>query len=214
MQYKLFSDRQAPYQELVLKNRGIEDVDAWLNASDKDINYPSAFGCSSIDRAVEFLKQVIDNTEKVCVVVDADADGYSSAAIAINWLFHWNPDLKTNLTYILHTGKQHGLADVIDRIPEDTKLVLIPDAGTNDTEQILLLINKNMRVLIMDHHESEKWLKDDNVVIINNQICDYPNKDLAGAGVTWQVCRAYEIRYRDDWAQAPEWVDLAALGVK
>ena len=30
------------------------------------------------------------------------------------------------------------------------------------------------------------------MVIINNQICKYPNKDLSGAGVTWQICRAYD----------------------
>ncbi len=78
------------------------------------------------------------------------------------------------------------------------------------------LVDSGKKILCMDHHESSNWIHNDNVVIINNQICDYPNKDLSGAGVTWQICKAYDyimgLANIDSWEGANRYIDLAALG--
>ena len=124
------------------------------------------------------------------VLVDCDADGFTSAAIIMNYLYKWYPERIDNFHYILHTGKQHGLEDTIDQIP-DNCLVILPDSSTNDVEQMRELLNRGCSIVCMDHHEADNFLEDeDNLVIINNQICDYPNKDMSAAGVVWQVCRA------------------------
>jgi single-stranded-DNA-specific exonuclease len=135
----------------------------------------------------------------ITVVVDADADGFTSAAIFLNYmydLYSYNQSKEetlTKLNYILHSGKQHGLEDVVDQLlKDDSGLIVIPDAGTNDIEQMQRLIDSGKFILCMDHHESDNWLEADNCIIINNQICDYPNKNLSGAGVTWQICKAYD----------------------
>lgn len=128
----------------------------------------------------------------VTVVVDADADGFTSAAIFLNYmydLYSYNQSKEETLTklhYVLHSGKQHGLEDVVDYLLEkdDSPFIVIPDAGTNDVEQMQRLIDAGKTILCMDHHESSNWLEHDRCVVINNQICDYPNKDLSGAGVT------------------------------
>ena len=153
------------------------------------------------------------------VIVDADADGFTSAAIFLNYMY----DLYTKvgrskeqvipkLNYILHDGKQHGLEDTIDKILEypDANFVVIPDAGTNDIQQMEDLVRYGKYILCMDHHESDNWIHDDNCTIINNQICDYPNKDFSGAGVTWQICKAYDMTFEYDYAN--QYLDLAALG--
>lgn len=63
----------------------------------------------------------------------------------------------------------------------------------------------------MDHHEADNYLEDnDNLVIINNQISDYPNKNLSAAGVVWQVCKMYDKIFETDYAN--DLADLAALG--
>ena len=58
---------------------------------------------------------------------------------------------------------------------------MIPDAGTNDIDEMQALLDAGIDIICMDHHHSDEWNK--NAIIINNQICDYPNKDLSGAGV-------------------------------
>ena len=94
-----------------------------------------------------------------------------------------NADYPVN--YILHArAKAHGLDDDIV-ISDDTKLLIIPDAGTNDTEQCKELSENGIDILILDHHESEE--KNPYALIVNNQMSDnYFNKDFCGAGVVYK----------------------------
>ena len=57
---------------------------------------------------------------------------------------------------------------ILDAIPKDVKLVIIPDAGSNDYEQHKALKEKGIDVLIIDHHEADKISED--ACIINNQL--------------------------------------------
>ena len=170
------------------------------------------------------MRDAVNQRMPLTVVVDADADGFTSAAIFLNYmydLYSYNTsqvETISKLKYILHSGKQHGLEDTVDELlkDEETKFVVIPDAGTNDVEQMQRLLDAGKIILCMDHHESDNWLQADNCIIINNQICDYPNKDLSGAGVTWQICKAYDkimgLEDLESWEGANQYVDLAALG--
>lgn len=113
-------------------------------------------------KAVEFMRTYVMLHMPITVVVDADADGFTSAAIFLNYmydLYSYNQsktETLTKLRYILHSGKQHGLEDVIDQLLEDdSSLVVIPDAGTNDVEQMQKLIDAGKTILCMDHHESD-----------------------------------------------------------
>lgn len=168
MIYKLFNEpSQSTTLRQVLYNRGLkttEEQDKWINASfPADVNSSFAFGEENVKKAVEFLRFAVQEKQKICVIVDADADGFTSAAIILNYmyeLYHWalnntNDQCKEKLTYILHDGKQHGLADTINKIADDVQLVIIPDAGTNDIDEMQRLVNSDKKILCMDHHESD-----------------------------------------------------------
>ena len=112
------------------------------------------------------------------------------------------------IEYILHTrAKAHGLSDDVT-IPSDVKLLIIPDAGTNDTEQCKALSETGVEILILDHHEKEE----DNTyaIIVNNQISDnYSNKSLCGAGVVYRFLQALD---EENWNEfADDYLDLCAL---
>ena len=93
-----------------------------------------------------------------------------------------------HLKYFLHEGKSHGLNDVMDYIfNHDFNLVILPDSSSNDYEYHQRLKIAGITSVILDHHEAERISED--AIIINNQLSDYPNKDLSGAGVTWQFCK-------------------------
>ena len=67
--------------------------------------------------------------------------------------------------------------------------------------------------LILDHHIVEPDTKFcDRAAIVNNQLSPrYRNKDLCGAGVTWQFCRYIDRCEGTNYAD--EFIDLAALGL-
>lgn len=86
---------------------------------------------------------------------------------------------------LFHVAKQHGLASDI-KVPESTSLLVIPDAGSNDVMQCQEL-SKAMDIIILDHHICDA--PNPYATVVNNQMCDYPNKDLSGVGIVYKFCR-------------------------
>ena len=215
MKYRIFNEPKYSALTQVLINRGLEydNLNTWLNAGIDQIYDESLFDQDMINKFVNRIKQIRDNGDNITVIVDSDADGFTSAAIFINYLYsQWPTYTADHVDYILHTGKQHGLADVYQNILDDawTTLVVIPDAGTNDIDEMQALLDAGIDIICMDHHHSDEWNK--NAIIINNQICDYPNKDLSGAGVVWHMCRVLDKAFDLSGQASMDLIDLAALG--
>ena len=117
----------------------------------------------------------------------------------------------------MHEGKQHGLSDCINWVNDiSPDLVIIPDAGSNDIKYLQELEDKEIDVIILDHHEIEEqdfWrtVCHPHLYLINSQLPQYPNKFLSGAGVVWQFCKYIDSLSEDKYA---DWyLDLVALGL-
>ena len=114
--------------------------------------------------------------------------------------------------YSFHPSKEHGFD--IDRFVENklqnyVNLVIIPDAGSNEYDKHAKLRDMGIPMLILDHHHAEK--KTEDAVIVNNQLSDYPNKELSGVGVTYKFCKALDEWFGQDYAD--EFLDLVAVGM-
>lgn len=153
------------------------------------------------------IKHIAAN-DKVFIQVDSDCDGYTSAALLLNYLHILFPSfVENNIQYRLHEGKQHGI--IYDTIPEDVKLVIAPDSSSNDYLPHQWLHEQGCDVLVIDHHEAEKYSK--YAVVINNQMCDYPNKSLSGVGMVLKFCLYLDLLMNTTYAE--NFFDLAAFGI-
>lgn len=204
----------------LLKERGLtdEELNYFLNVPDDSaLQDPTAL--DNIDEACQMFDKMINlgADDRICLVVDCDVDGFTSAAIFMKYYRHYNED--TNVMPIFHEGKGHGLADTYDTIVDayndypNIKFVVLPDAGSNDYEYHEKLGEMGIYSLMLDHHIVEEDTKfSDYAVIVNNQPSkNYVNKDLCGAGVTWQFCRYCDRIYGKEFAN--QYMDLAALGI-
>lgn len=215
MKYKLIKPVNEKYTALqqVLTNRGIavEDIPHYCNTTDEDINSPLLFGEEVLRDAAAALVGCIRSSSNAAVIVDADADGYTSSALLINYLNDIWPTWVTNhLTWYLHDGKQHGLSDYCDLLEQaHYNLVIIPDAGSNDYTYHERLSAIGTKIIILDHHEADEISP--YAIVINNQLSDYPNKQLSGVGVTWQFCRYIDSLLGKNYAD--QYLDLVALGL-
>ena len=90
----------------------------------------------------------------------------------------------------------------------NVSLILIPDAASNDYGYHKELKEQGKTIIILDHHEADHEPTD--AICINNQLSDYPNKQLSGAGVTWQFCRFLDKLTNSN--NSDQYIDLAALG--
>ena len=214
LKYKLYNQVEvAPLVHHILCGRGIsyDDVDAWLNAGEEQINSWRNLGETTMNDAVHLVADIISENKNIMVIVDSDADGFTSAVIFINYLYKIAPNYaKNHIDYYLHSGKQHGLQDYTEEVETVYDLIVCPDSSSNDYEQHQHWINKGSKILILDHHEAPHISPIEGVITINNQLCDYSNKDFSGAGIAWQWCRAYDEIC--GYSFAKDLIDLCALG--
>ena len=80
--------------------------------------------------------------------------------------------------------------------------------GSNDYDFHKKIKKAGRQIIILDHHEAEHESED--AIVINNQLSDYPNKELSGAGVTWKFCKFLDKLLNKNFAD--NYLDLVALG--
>ena len=210
MDYQLINRPISRLQEIeqILMNRGIPLVDAYryLHTSPVDIIPPTEI--ANIKEGASLLVKHISQNSKVMLQIDSDCDGFTSFAVFMNYLNNLFPAfVQNNIVYKTHKGKSHGID--IDEIPKDTKLVIALDASSNEYEIHQKLREAGMDVLIIDHHEATKVSP--NACVINNQLCDYPNKSLSGVGMVYKFCCYLDQLLGAD--HADKYLDLVALGM-
>ena len=221
MRIRLYSkpDPEIPPKKMVCLNRGIppKEVNDFLTNSMNHICSFEAFGDLMFEGAKILINAIICNKDAF-ILVDCDPDGWTSAALMINYLYELFPAwVKNHLTWGLHEGKQHGLSDYIDKL-EQMKLavVIIPDAGSNDLKEIERLHNVGTDVLILDHHIIEGE-RSSYAVTINSQDDWYPNKALSGVGVVYKFCQYLDYFLVDtklkDKGVSDKFKDLVAVGL-
>lgn len=206
------SNITSEYTKNLLRERGVEDFDNFINPQEDALQSPHAL--DNVEDGVKLINNALSKTNPhILMIADCDVDGYTSAAIIYQYLKKICDTL--TITTLIHEGKQHGLEDKIDTIlndPQHYDLLIMPDAGSNDYIYIEQLKEIGLPVLVLDHHIIESDVQiSDNCCIINNQDSpNYRNKHLSGAGVAYQFCQALSEQYAAD---PGEFLDLAALGI-
>jgi single-stranded-DNA-specific exonuclease len=216
MKFQLINkpDEKLTATQQLFINRGLQlnEIEHYMNLTDDDINSPLLLGEEKLKEIAGIVTSMVQNSQNLAIIVDADADGYTSSATLLNWFYYSYPKwTKEHTFYYLHDGKTHGLTPGAMSFIQDmgADVVWIPDAGSNDLPQIEQLYNEDRKIIITDHHIVEDGCSP-YAITINSQIDDYPNKELTGAGVTWQVCRYLDSVNGTNYAE--KLVDLVATG--
>ena len=213
MKYKLIAKpnkNYSPMQQILVK-RGIDvkDIEHYLKTSDADILNPDL-----LDNMIEGVKRLISaikNQEKIFLIVDCDADGFTASAALVNYIYKVFPSAMDLLSIQLHEGKEHGIEEkwLEEIVANEYKLVICPDASSNDYNQHKFLKDNGIDVLVLDHHDAEEV--SENAIIINNQLSDYPNKTLSGVGIVYKFCSKIDELMKIK--EADTILDLVSLGM-
>lgn len=209
MNYKLIdgslNDISNPIKTVLL-NRGIDNYKRYLNLTEDDIE--SWGHLDNIHEAVACFVNHFDNYDTIAILSDCDCDGVCSSVIMYKYIKSMQDDYPVFL--VLHkNNKSHGLSSWDFDIPSKTKLLIIPDAATNDIDECQKLIDTGIDIIVLDHHQKSDE-RINPAIIVNNQISSrYYNKDACGAHITYDFMRAIDDYYWCDYAD--HFVDLVAL---
>lgn len=194
------------FLENIFFNKGIYDIEGFLNLDKSVLENPENY--DNMEEGYQLLKNNLD--KNIGLLVDCDPDGYTSASAIYLYIQKLNPS--ANIQTFFHRGKKHGLTDeksVDEILKSDISLLIMPDAGSNDYEQHKKLKDKGINILVLDHHEAEKYSED--AVVINNQLSNkVKNKQLSGVGIVYKFLQYYDKKEKTKYAN--EFLDLVALG--
>ncbi len=161
-----------------LQKMKIENPALYLAAGVNELENPNRY--LNIDIAAARLKTAIENLELIGIIMDTDSDGLCSATIAYQFLV--SNGIEPIMFY--HTGKQHGLHDLLDQILEaKLDLLIIPDAS-GSPEDCAVLKSSGCDVLIADHHELES---ENPYAIVVNCMQGDTNHDASGTTVMAKI---------------------------
>ena len=138
----------------------IADVDAYLHP--ESIEYQSPDMYKNMDVAVDMFKYANDNIQ-IGIVADSDGDGNLSAAIVYLLCKEF---VKKEPIVLFHSGKQHGIQDLMqDIINAHIDFLILPDSSSNENDACLELEQHRCTCLVLDHHIIEKENK--HAVVVN-----------------------------------------------
>ena len=91
-------------------------------------------------------------------------------------------------------------------------MLIIVDSSSSEYESVNKLAEK-MNIIILDHHNVEESDIEMNAILVNpNQDgCNYPNKDISGAGVTYRFIELLDYHYKK--VDVRKYLDLVATSL-
>ncbi len=214
---------EAGISEIVAKllvNRDIykkRDVDLFLNPELSYLSNPEEM--RDMVKAADILYKKIDENKRIRIVGDFDVDGVMSVFI----LYKGLKKLGANVDYVIPDRIMDGYGinmDIVRAAKYDgVDTILTCDNGIAAIEQINFAKSIGLTVIVTDHHDIpytddglKVYLKSNADAIINpkQQDCNYPEKTLCGAGISYILVRYLFSRSKDDY-EVDEFLQYAAI---
>ncbi|WP_339147017.1 MULTISPECIES: single-stranded-DNA-specific exonuclease RecJ [unclassified Sutcliffiella] len=182
----------APLIASLLVNRGLDTIDAakeFLYTDDQDFHDP--FLMEDMDKLVQRVNQAMEDSEKILVFGDYDADGVSSTTVMVTAL----REIGALVDFYIPNRFTEGYGpneNAFRQAKENGYSVIITvDTGISALHEAKIAKELNIDLIITDHHEPGPVLPDAYAIIHpKKETCTYPFDDLAGVGVAYKVAHA------------------------
>lgn len=177
---------------LVARGVGLKEVDCFLRPSLTKLSDP--FLLPDVEKASERLWKAIMNREKILIHGDYDVDGITSSVL-LQLTLEANGALTD--VFIPHRFEDgYGFtSSTLSKAIAATgcSLVVTVDCGISSFDAVASAKEKNIDIIITDHHEAQNGIVPDAFAIINPKL--HPNlhdlQILSGAGVCFKLCQGF-----------------------
>ena len=198
-----------------------EEIHSFLNPSIKNF-LPNPNNLIDMDKSTLRTVKAILNNEKIGIFGDYDVDGAASTALLGNYF----NELNLNYEIYIPDRKKDGYGPSINSFKElinkKVKLIFTVDCGTLSFDAINFAKEKEIDVIVLDHHQSEIKLPKAFSVVNPNRFDDKSNLQyLCAAGVSFVFLVSLNRALRtDNWFNTKDinepnlinYLDLVSLG--
>ena len=134
----------------------------------------------------EILKNSIEKDEKILIIGDYDVDGCVSSSLWVNFFKQINKPVFYHIPNRIKDGYGASLNLVKSLTKKKPNLVIMVDCGSNSSESVNFLKSKNIKTIIIDHHEIYKPYPKSECLINPKKECNYIEYDyLCASSLTY-----------------------------
>ncbi len=181
-----------PLTARILMRRGYADAESahrFLQPSLDSLHDP--FLMKGMDAAAKRLLQAVRNHEKILLYGDYDVDGTTSIVLLSKVLQMAGNDAGFHVPHRLKDGYGMRPEVIREAAQNGTRLIVSVDTGIRANEVVKYACELGVDVIVTDHHLPEAEIPPAVAVLNPNQPgCEYPEKNLCGAGVAFKLVQA------------------------
>lgn len=189
-----------------------DDAVSWLDWHG-EFNHPPRI-MKNMDAAVDWMLAARASGDTVFIHGDYDLDGITSTALMVRALGAL--DIPVRWMLPSRFGEGYGMScGAIDQMAaQGARWIVTVDTGITANPEIRHAKELGIRVLVIDHHRpSGDGLPEADVILDPHQPgCEYPNKGLCAAGVSYKFIGALYARLEKPIQDADPYLDFVALG--
>lgn len=199
-----------PVVARLIRNRDITEegeIHSYLSGTLSDISDPALM--KDVNKACVLLWDAIETGTKIRIISDYDVDGVISNYILWKSLKNLGGLVDFTIPDRIQDGYGMNTEMVLKAKEEGIGLIITCDNGIAAFEPVNEARKLGMKVIVTDHHEVPYQMEEnkkreilppaDAVVDPKQGACEYPYKQLCGAGVAFQLMRAlYQMQGRKE----------------
>src|ERR1700704_4691174 len=188
---------------LALRGIAVANAERFLSPSLDHLHSP--YLMRGMTAAVERLSAAIANKEGILIYGDYDVDGTTAVVILKTAIELCGGSADFHVPHRIKEG--YGIKeDVIERAAAaGVRLVISVDTGIRAFQAAETALRVGLDLIVTDHHLPEAGEGVPRALAVlnpNQQGCDYPCKELCGAGVAFKIAQALFARFKDKVDQA------------
>ncbi len=204
----------------ILSTRGIneEKYENFIQPKIKNL-LPNPSKIKDLDKATEKILNNIFTKKKVGIIGDFDVDGISSTALLCSFFDALEHPYEIYIPDRIKEGYGPNINALLELSNKNCDLIITLDCGTTAHESINYIIEKGIKVIVVDHHQQADEIP--KCLVINpNRIDDTSGlKNLAAVGVTFLLLVSInrklnesDLRTKKKKVNLLNFLDFVALG--
>ncbi|HOZ30337.1 MAG TPA: single-stranded-DNA-specific exonuclease RecJ [Bacteroidales bacterium] len=172
------------------------------------------FLMKDMNKAVSRLKRAISSDEHILIYGDYDVDGTTAIAVIYKYLITKHKNLSFYVPDRYNEGYGVSLQGIDYAYNNKCTLIITVDCGIKAIEKTKYAKEKNIDIIICDHHNPSAELPEAYAVLDPKRTdCSYPYKELSGCGVAYKLMQAYCQSVGDDPANLTQFLDLVVVSI-